>query len=85
MCVFYTERLGQRKARFKPSVCQGSRNEEEEEDEDEEDEEQEVLQCHRTKGRCDAHTVVHVLQGLKQNRIVQQAFFFFLKIESKTY
>lgn len=55
MCVVYTERLGQRKARFKPSVCQGSRNEDDELED--EDDEQEVLQCHRTKGRCDLHTV----------------------------
>ncbi|KAM9463018.1 bucky ball-like [Clarias gariepinus] len=46
------QRLGQRKARFKPPLCQGSRNEEEEDNDEHEDEEeaQEVLQYHRTKG-----------------------------------
>ncbi|KAF4084611.1 hypothetical protein AMELA_G00107900 [Ameiurus melas] len=41
------QRQGQRKARFKPTACKGSRNEED--DEDEEDE-REVLQYHRPKG-----------------------------------
>ncbi|XP_026783801.3 bucky ball isoform X1 [Pangasianodon hypophthalmus] len=44
------QRLGQRKARFKPPVCQGSRNEEDDANDEEEEEEQEALQYHRTKG-----------------------------------
>ncbi|XP_053495467.1 bucky ball-like isoform X1 [Ictalurus furcatus] len=44
------QRQGQRKARFKPEVCKGSRNEEDDDDDEDEEDEQEVLQYHRPKG-----------------------------------